>query len=847
MIAAGSRLGPYEIAAPLGAGGMGEVYRARDSRLDRTVAIKVLPRQFSSNEALRARFEREARAISALSHPHICTLYDIGRDDGIDFLVMEYLDGDSLAERLARGPLPIEQVIRFGVEIAEALEKAHRAGIVHRDLKPGNVILTKSGAKLLDFGLAKFSSPQQPTDPNALTAAMSESKPLTEEGTILGTFQYMAPEQLDGRDADARTDIFAFGVLLYEMATGRRAFDATTRASLIAAILDRDPPPISAAQPLAPPGLQRVVSMCLAKDPDERWQSAHDIAAELRWLRDTSSETIGPGARRSRRKRLAQAGALVLAGLLGGGLLAWLAARDGAAPGPVARFAINTAPNAPLWMFSGSMDISPDGTRIVYRSFHKDKQLLYVRSVGSPSAVPLAGTENAYAPVFSPDGQWIAYLGDRTLRKVPAGGGTPVDLTPVEQGAIGIDWVGNTLYYSPSFLQGIRSIDEHGGQSKQVVRLDTARNYRAIVWPEVLPGGEALLATVWTGTSFVDSKIVAYSLQDGTERVLIEGGSQPRYSKSGHLLYARGSSVMAVAFDPRSLKTSGTPVTVIDHVAFDTTSGNSQFALSDSGHLIFAPGGLLEPRNTLLAVDRSGTQTPLVPTQRAYDQPVVSTDGRVVATVLTTATFDVWLLDPERDLMTRLSFGGDDLEAAMAPDGQHVYWSSGRSGTYNLYRAATDGSGSEELLVSSPVDKFMGAVSHDNRFAVYYEWKNSQGDIWILPLDTRKPRPLLVTPHSEIPRSISADGKWLLYRSDESGRRELYVRSLEGPPRKWQVSVGGGSGGGFTKDGREILYRFDSKIYSVPVETSPQFRAGKPRLLFENPDFEVSWDVAGDG
>jgi predicted Ser/Thr protein kinase len=404
LIAAGTRLGPYEVAAQLGAGGMGEVYRPRDSRLDRTVAIKVLPARLSSDARLRERFEREAKAISSLTHPHICTPYDVGSHDGVDYLVMEFLEGESLADRLAKGALPLEQVLRYGVEIAEALERAHRAGIVHRDLTPGNVMLTKSGAKLLDFDLAKFAQPAA-NDPNALTAAMTHAKPLTEEGAIVGTFQYMAPEQIEGRDADARTDIFALGSLLYEMTTGKRAFEAKSRASLIASILDREPPPISTVQPLAPLSLERVIRTCLAKDPDERWQSAHDVATQLRWIRDASAETPAPVPRRARVSRAMAIAATALVALAAGAVATWLALRDRTPPRPVARFTINTLPSAPMSVGPGAFAISPDGARIVYRAA---PGALYVRGAADPT--PRALGVSGEFPAFSPDGHSLAYV-----------------------------------------------------------------------------------------------------------------------------------------------------------------------------------------------------------------------------------------------------------------------------------------------------------------------------------------------------------------------------------------------------------------------------------------------------
>ncbi|HEX2120105.1 MAG TPA: protein kinase, partial [Thermoanaerobaculia bacterium] len=492
---------------------MGEVYRARDGRLDRTVAIKILPARLSADPRLRERFEREAKAISALSHPHICTLYDVGSHDGTEYLVMEYLDGESLAERLERGPLPPDQLLRYGVEIAEALDKAHRAGIVHRDLKPANVILTKSGAKLLDFGLAKFAQPAfTQTDPEAATAAISHRKPLTEEGSILGTFQYMAPEQVEGREADARTDIFALGAVLYEMATGKRAFDAKTRASLIASILDRDPPPISAVQPLAPAALERVVKLCLAKDPDERWQSAHDVAAELKWIRDTSSETIGPGARKRTRRAWIRNAALVAAGIAAGATAAWLAMRDERRDVPPARVTIRTPPSAPVVLSLSTLAISPDGRSVVFRALAGGTPRLFLRRLDSHEAVPIQGTDHAHSPTFSPDGRWIAFLARDAVHKVPREGGGRTKLADSPGGGLGLSWVGDKLYATRWFAGGLWEIAADGsGRPRQVATVNPSKQMHAIVWPHALPGGETILATVWNRGSWDDARVMAFS------------------------------------------------------------------------------------------------------------------------------------------------------------------------------------------------------------------------------------------------------------------------------------------------------------------------------------------------
>ena len=841
MIAPGSKVGPYEVTAQLGAGGMGEVFRARDSRLDRTVAIKVLPSRLSSDTRFRERFDREAKAISALSHPHICTLYDVGSHDGSDYLVMEYLEGESLAERLAKGPLPIDQVIRYGTEIADALEKAHRAGIVHRDLKPGNVVITKSGAKLLDFGLAKFS--QTASDPHAATAAMS-AKPLTEEGTILGTFQYMAPEQIEGKEADPRTDIFALGALLYEMATGKRAFEAKTRASLIASILDREPPPISAVQPLTPPALERVIRMCLHKDPDERWQSAHDVAAELKWIGATSSETIGPGARRRTRKNWLRAAAMLATGLLLGALATWLFTQREGRPLRVARFTVNTAPSAPLDLAMNSLVMSSDGNHVLYRTFVGNTAKLYLRGIDSLSAVPVLGTDGVSTSAFSPDGRWIAFMNEHALWKLPREGGTPTKLIDDVDG-LGLDWHGDTIVANKSFSGGLIAVPAGGGQVRQIVKSNPAKKENAVVWPDVLPDGKHVIATVWSVGAWDTARIIAYSMSDGSSQVLIDGGYFARYSSTGHLLFMRGNTLNAVAFDPETLAVGSSPSAVVNGIAHGTADGEGHFAVSDAGHLVYASGGATQPNDQLLWIDRNGNQAPMVPSVRRYGSIDVSPDGRTAAVTIEDATFDIWQLDLERDSLTRVSHGGDDLEAVWTADGSRLIWTSSRSGAYNLHWRAADNSSGEERIAPSDHHQFGPSVTGDGKYLLFGQ-SGKKMDIWLMPFETRKPQPLIATEFNDAKPVVSPDGRWLAYVSDQSGRSEVYITSFPRPAGNWPVSVDGGNAPRWMPDSTAIVYEKGNKYFSVPIEAGPRPRAGKPRLLFQGPH-DDEYCIARDG
>ena len=848
MLANGTSLGPYEITGHIGAGGMGEVYRARDTRLDRMVAVKVLPSRLSADPRLRERFEREAKAISSLSHPNICTLFDVGSHNGVEYLVMELLEGESLAERLARGPLPIEQVVRYGVEIADALQKAHRAGIVHRDLKPGNVVLTKSGAKLLDFGLAKFAQPAVATHPDAATAAMSHQKPLTEEGSILGTFQYMAPEQIEGRDADSRTDIFALGALLYEMATGKRAFEAKSKASLIASILDRDPPPISAIQPLTPPAFERVVRMCLAKDADERWQSAHDVAAELRWIASSSGETIGPVADRHKRRRTLETAAAVTAALLVGAAASWLVARSrGAEPKQVARFTVQTPPSAPMFLEYAPLAISPDGTRIVYRALVGENSTLYIHATDTGRAVAVAGTEGAHSPVFSPDGRWIAFFDSRAhaIFKVPRDGGARAKVADSPGGGLGLDWQGNTIYATREFAGGLWAVSADGGTPRQFAKTNPT-DQRAIVWPAAIPGTDVVLATAWNAGSWDTARITAYSTKDGTSKVVVEGGSFARYSPTGHLLFMRGGDLMAVPFDAKTLEAGRNAVAVVKGVAHGTADGEALYAISRAGHLVFASGGDVEPLYSLMWLDPSGRRTPIVPTRRRYGSVDVAPDARSAVVTVELSTYDVWHLDFERDSVTRISHGGDDYGGVITHDGNRVIWTSSRAGPYNLYWRPLDNSGPDERVVPANRSQFHPAFSADGKFLVYAQSNGTQADLWLLPLDTRKPRPLVASEFGEGSPSISPDGRWLAYVSTASGQEHVYVTAFPQPAGKWQVSTDGGGMPRWTPDSRGIVYVHGRDILLAPFESTPRPRAGKPRVIATG-QFDEDYSVASDG
>jgi eukaryotic-like serine/threonine-protein kinase len=865
----GARLGPYEILSLVGAGGMGEVYKCRDTRLDRTVAIKILPDTFAADPQFRERFDREARTISQLDHPHVCALYDVGEQDGTAFLVMQFLEGETLADRLAKGALPIDQAIKTGIEIASALDRAHRAGIVHRDLKPGNIMLTKTGARLLDFGLAKSSASVLAGASTLPTAAN-----LTAEGTILGTFQYMAPEQIEGQNVDARTDIFAFGVVLYEMVTGQRAFTGKTHASLISSILKDTLRPIVELQPLVPPLLDHIVSRCLAKDPDERWQSASDLTRELRWINEAGAAAraaASPVAPRAGRGRLILVVAAALAGLVAGTVATTLVARFGSRRAPdrgseIMRVAVGIAPAEHLQAAPADQTLtegrpsrttmawSPDGRSIVFSAVQGDRQQLYLRALDQLSATPMAGTEGASGPVFSPDGRWVGFWSAGALKKVSAGGGpaTTICETPAVFGA---SWGSDdTIVFARPLSEGLWRVPAAGGTAQPLARPDPQKGELNYQLPQVLPGGRVILFTV-THTplpTWEDTEIVAQSLATGQRTVLVQGGADGRYLPSGHLLYVRRGTLMAVPFNLERLEVTGGAVALIDDVmqAGNTPStlaesGAGQFSVSESGSLLYVPGGLFpDPERSLVWVDRAtGAVETLPMPARAYHSPRLSPNGQRVA-FWTQGDRNVWVHDLVRGTSTRLTSEARNARAIWTPDGTRVTYGSASGGNENLFWKAADGSGPAERLTTSHNLQFAADWSPDGPTLVFVETRpETAEDIWVLPLTgNRQPRPIVQTRFNDAYPDVSPDGHWLAYASNESGRTEVYVQPYPGPGPRQQVSTDGGTGPAWSGDGAELFYTTTqtvggqathTRMMAVTVGLRPTFTAGPPRMLFQ--------------
>jgi Tol biopolymer transport system component len=824
---------------------MGEVYRARDTRLDRTVAVKVLPGHLSASEEVRQRFEREAKTISQLSHPHICALYDVGNQDGVEYLVMEFLEGETLADRLVRGPLPLEQTLRYGIEIAGALDKAHRQGIVHRDLKPGNVMLTKSGVKLLDFGLAKGLVPA--ASPSGMTSlpTIAGTTPLTQEGTILGTFQYMAPEQLEGREADARSDIFAFGAVLYEMATGKKAFSGASQASLIGAILHLEPQPISTVQPAAPSALDRVVKTCLAKDPEERFHTAHDAGLQLKWIAQGGSEAGIPAPavpRRSGRRSLAAG----LLGFLAGAALAGIAVRayfSPAAPAPrqASRFDLMTSTGNPVFSAPWNpLAISRDGRQVAAVLSESGGWRIFLHRFEQAGWTPVAGTEGATSPAFSPDGHWIAFQQGGKIKRVAVSGGTA--LVVCEGGtSYGIAWGEDDVIWFGTNA-GLMRVPAAGGKAQVAVAVQAGQ--LSLRRPQILPGGKSMIFTALTSGTPA-TRIEAVSLDTGRRKTLVEGGYQPAYSPTGHLIYIPsqvGGVPIALPFDARRLEVTGPPVPAPEEAV-------NTFVLSESGTLAYlaAVGGQF---NSLAWVDRTGKAQPLPAPTHVFEQPRLSPDGKSAAVTTREGDLDVWIYGLERGTLMRFTNDPEEDETpAWSPDGRRIAFRRNLS----IFTKAADGAGAEELAATSNLNWHVGSYTPDARALVVYALGANGEDIFTLPLDPKaSPTPFLQTPASEKAPTLSPDGRWIAYCSDESGRDEIYVQPYPGPGGKVQVSTDSGAEPVWARNGREIFYRKAEKMMAVDVSTQPSFSASTPRMLFEGRFTRghrghANYDVSPDG
>ena len=873
----GTRFGPYEIVAPLGAGGMGEVYRARDTRLERIVAIKVLPAQLARDPEFRARFEREARSISALNHPHICTLHDVGREGDVEYLVMEYLEGEPLSARLARGPIPADEALGYAVQIADALDKAHRFGIVHRDLKPANIFLVKgptaSGpaiCKLLDFGLAKIGP--------AMTSGVIETKlvtsppgdALTARGSMLGTFQYMSPEQIEGTDADPRSDIWAFGCVLYEMLTGKRAFEGKSQASLIASILERQPAPIAELQPMTPPALGRIVRTCLEKHPDNRFHTAHDLCLHLQWIEEGGSAAGLPapvvaGRKRTERARYA---AVALGAIIVASAGVWTFKPAPAMDALVMRF-VTALPEDQRFTRGGRRYITISGTGEAFA--YVANQQIYLRRMNEVEAKPIRGTNVDPVDVaFSPDGEWLAFfappslngpLANCTLFKIAVGGGVPVPLLTNVSNPSGMHWQGDTLVFG-SGSDEIRTIPAAGGQAVVILKAAEGEN---IAQASIVSGGrEVLFTAVKERANWEDGLIAVEPVGGGPRRVIVHGGKDGRLSPDGdRVFYIRGSTLFMQPVDPSSLAPAGGAEPVVEGVVSNNTTGSGQYAIASNGTAVFSEGESDGQTLRLVWVDRTGKEELISAEERQYTYPRLSPDDSKIVVDARDDEDDIWIWDTNRKQLVRLTFGPDRDEYPLwSADGRSVFYRSNPNGQPDVFRRAADGAGSVQQLTRSTAPESLMSLlgGPDGRMLVRTQQAGANSYLSIL--DFQKPddlKPLFQTPVNQLVGEISPDGRWLAYQSSEgSTEDQVYVRPFPDVDRgRWQVSVDGGSTPLWSRDGRELFFRSPrpNRLNVVRVMATgggAAFAYGTPSALFDlspySPGFfGRSFDVSRDG
>jgi Tol biopolymer transport system component len=884
----GQRIGSYEILSRLGAGGMGEVYRARDRKLDRDVAIKVLPDAFVHDPERLARLQREAKVLASLNHPNVGVIYDIQEDRGTRFLVLELVEGETLAARLKRGPLPINEALALMKQVAEALSAAHEKGIFHRDLKPANIQITPDGrGKVLDFGLAKIAEQKAPV-------GLQDSptvRPATAHGVILGTAAYMSPEQASARGVDKRTDIWAFGCVLYEALTGRPPFDGATVTEIIASVMKSEPNyALLPAETPAP--LRLLLRQCLQKDPNAR---LHDIADARIAIEDFLTEPIAiPIAAAPTVTMLWRWMVFYFASfLIAGAVLGWLVMRSRVEVRPVTHLQIGVQPADQLNRglatprpIRTELALSPDGRVIVFSAMRgSGPPQLYSRDLSQSEAVPIEGTEGGSSPFFSPDGQWIGFYAQGQVKKIALAGGPPAVVCNVstdsagpglpagspELGLRGASWAEDgTIYFAISDGE-ISKVPSSGGTPIAITKTGRGQEYRL---PQVLPGRKAVIFTAISNRDWEKAQIVLQSFENGEQRVLIEGGVDARYAKTGHLLYMKTGTLMAAAFDAGKLQVVGEPVALIPNVmqalyALNTRdeSGEGQFAISDSGTLIYVTGGLQPAiENSLVWVDRKGTAQPLpsIPL-RPYGGPRLSPDGTRIAVDIPSAGLasnDIWIYDITRSSLTRITFGGNVMIPVWSPNGEWLAYRSGDS----VYRVSADGSGKIERLSTNQSGQVPSSwTAHGNLIALLQRNPdNNYHGIWVLPVDgDRKPKLFLESQFNLAYPEFSPDGRWMAYTSTESGKSEVYVQPYPGPGRKTLISTGGGFQPIWTAGGREVVYTSSvfnqkppspPKFFSVRITSLNPFHAEVPQLLFDSAGSRYNsaipvkgWDSSPDG
>jgi serine/threonine-protein kinase len=865
----GTRLGAYEIIAGIGAGGMGEVYRARDTKLNRDVALKILPEAFAADHDRLTRFTREAQTLASLNHPNIAQIHGLEDSSSIQALVMEFVDGPDLAQRIASGPIPVDDTVAIARQVADAIEAAHEQGIVHRDLKPANVKVRADGTvKVLDFGLAKaLEGSGTPRPSTSLSLSPTYASPaMTGVGMIMGTAGYMSPEQAKGKVVDKRADIWSFGVVLYEMLTGRMLFQGETASEVMAAVIMREPD-LGALPANVPPSLRYVIGRCLVRDPKLRLRDIGEARLALAGanLMQVPATALEPPRRLVNRGLAAVAAGLAIA-LIATAVAFWRVAASTPAQ-PVMRFDVQPPDQTSLSLVARpSVALSPDGSLLAFVAAAKGESRLYLRSFGELTSRMLPGTEGGSNPVFSPDGDEIAFLFSGRLKKTTLDG---VVSTVIETGSDvdtrGIAWMpDDTLVYSPVATGPLFQVRSTGGPAHAVTTLDDKKGERTHRWPAALPGGKVLftVGTLASPDNYDRATIEAVDLTTGKRQVVLEGASSARYVSTGHLLFTRESTLYAVPFDVDSLTTRGTPVQVLRGVNGDTTTGAAHVAVANNGTMVYAPGSALAAANQLMWVDRQGKAMPIGLPQGMYFDPRISPDGTRVAVVwqsLTAGSGDIWVSDLTRNTFTRLSFSGNAQTPVWSADGRTIYYvvtdPSGRKTT--VMRKPADGSREAEPIVALEFRTYIRDVTPNEKTALIdYSAPTAgggMGELMTLALaENAKPEPLVTSAFSKYGSAWSPDRRWLAYVSDESGRDEVYVREISRGGGRWLVSTNGGEEPYWSADGRALYYRNESQLMAAAVDTRTTFEAKPPVVLFDGvynlrTDTGVSYAVAPKG
>jgi serine/threonine protein kinase/dipeptidyl aminopeptidase/acylaminoacyl peptidase len=867
-LAAGTKLGSYEVLSAIGAGGMGEVYQAHDTKLGRDVAIKVLPEAFAHDSERLSRFQREAKMLAALNHPNIATIHGLEQSGGTSYLVMELVSGETLAERLKAGPLGVEEALKIAVQIAEALEAAHEKSIIHRDLKPANVKVTPEGkVKVLDFGLAKAFAGDTATVDIGNSPTLSQAA--TMQGVILGTAAYMSPEQARGKAVNKATDIWAFGCVLYEMLTGKKAFDGEDVTEILAAVVKTEPN-WNCLPETTPPAIRLLLRRCLRKDRRQRLQDATGVRIEIddALAAPASIESSSVATAAQGWQRLAVLAVAALGFLALGGGAAWYLKPSLPRPPSPAHVVVVLPPGDQLVRTNPPVEISSDGAQMAYAATRNGVQQLFMRSMDDPEAKPIPGTDGAYNPFSSPDSQWIGFFAQGKMKKISIHGGVPVTLCDAGLSG-GASWgTDDTIIFVPSGNSGLWRVSAAGGKPEVLTTPDLAKGEYSHRYPQVLPGGKGVLFTAFKGFGWDESRVELLRLDTKERTVLVRGGQTGRYVPSGYLIYYRAGSLLSVPFDLGRLEvTKADPVTIAEGVRLSSGTDGAAYSVSAAGTLAYVSASPRQFESRLVWVDRQGGVQPIPAPPRAYAYVSLSRDGKQVVVAINADTSQLWTYDLARGALTQLTSGqGSSYSPVWTPDGKRVAYRSNKAGNWNLFWRPSDGSKPEERLTTSENAHTPYSFSPDGQLLSFSEINPTSGyDIWVLRLgdpsaaaagsgqvlstgsgQARKAQLFLRTPFNETMARFSPDGRWLAYQSDESGGYEVSVQPYPGRGGKWRISAGGGTYPQWNPNGRELFYRNGDKMMAVDVTTSPSFSSGTPKMLFEGQDLS-NWDVSPDG